>query len=167
MTELFDRLAEVLTAEEAVLQSLVASAERETSALVEGDHDGFLECVREQEGLLARMQDLERHRAEGSIALADAMGASRNAPLLGLCDGLPTELAERGRGLHDRIQALTIKLSHANRENDVLIRQALHQTQHTISLLTGIAEQRAQSESYAPVSQGRAASNAAVLDKRA
>ena len=52
-------------------------------------------------------------------------------------------------------------------ENDVLVRQALRQTQHSISLLTGIAEQEARSGNYAPPGQARSGGGAAVLDKRA
>ncbi len=145
----------------------MALSERENAALVALDHDAFLASVRDQEDLLNRLSDLERTRVEAASALADAANAPQGASLLEICDALPEDLAGEGKRIHDSIHGLSERLARFNRENEALIRQVLHQTQHSIALLASISEREERKNSYGPPGQTRRGRKPSVLDKRA
>ncbi len=167
MTDLFSALTSLLTEERRLLEALVALSEDENAALVAVDHDAFLGSVREQDALLTRLGDLERTRVDAATALAKAAGAPDGASLLEICQALPADLATEGRRIHDAIRDLTQRLGRLNRENEVLIRQALQQTQHSIALLAGITEREDRKNTYGPPGQPRGGRKPSVLDKRA
>jgi flagellar biosynthesis/type III secretory pathway chaperone len=167
MGDAFAVLTTVLKEQSAVLGRLLELARTENDALVSGDNDAFLGTVREQERTLSAMADLERRRAHGAAALADEVGLPAGTPLLALCGALVGEERAAGEALHEEMSRLAEELAHVNRENDALIRQALSYTQHTIALLTGLAQQDARGDMYAPPGHGRRKAGAVVLDRQA
>jgi len=167
MRERFDALKSVLERERVVLGRLVLLAEAENEALVGNRHDAFMAAVLAQERQLSTMAELERGRASAAVALAEALSLPESSSLPALCEALPDDLTAAGREVNDDLRSLADRLSHVNRENDALVRQALHHTQHSIALLTGIAQQEARRDTYAPPGHGRRGGGAAVLDRRA
>jgi len=165
--EKFTALKYVLELERVALERLIALADAENGALVANDRGALVGAVHEQERHLASMAELERSRALSAVALAQALSLPESSSLAALCDALPGDLAVVGRRLHDDLRDLASRLSQINRENDALVRQALHYTQHSVSLLTRIAQQEAGRDTYAPPGHGRRRGGAAVLDRRA
>lgn len=165
MRDAFEALAVVLREEAQALESLVVLAQTENEALVAMDHEALLASLGEQDAFVGSLARLDRERSTAAAALAAALGTPEEATLLELCQAMPEELAEEGRRLHDEIQQLAGQLAELNRENDVLIRQALHQTQHSIALLTGIARHEERKENYGPAPHGARLRGSSVLDR--
>ncbi len=165
MMEAFEALTGILREQAELLNALLALARAENAALVEVDHEALLTSLREQDSLAGALGRLDRDRSGAALALARHLGVPGEAGLSELCDALPPQMAEEGRALHAELRRLAAELESVNRENDVLIRQALHQTQNSIALLTGIARRDERRETYGPIGGRRVRSS--VIDRRA
>jgi flagellar biosynthesis/type III secretory pathway chaperone len=165
MSEAFGALVEALRSEAEVLEALVVLAHAEGEALVAVDHEALRESIVQQDDYVARLTRLDRERAAVATALSVELGLDPNANLLSICEHLPDTEASEGRNLHEEIRYLAGEIAHLNRENDVLVRQALHQTQHSITLLSGIARQEERKETYGPAGHGGRRRGSSVLDR--
>lgn len=167
MSAAFPPLAETLRAQAGLLAELVVLAQAENDALVALDHDALRDAIAGQEDRLARLSRLDAERETHALSLLRQCGLPGTPSLLQMCDVLPEAQASEGRALHAELRSLTLQLAERNRENDVLLRQALHHAQHSIALLTGIARQEERSDTYGPAGHGGRRAGTSVLDRRA
>jgi len=163
----FASLAGTLRAQAEVLAELVVLAQAENEALVSLDHEALRAAIAGQEERLARLARLDDERGSTAESVLCERGMRGSPGLLELCEALPPEEAAEGRALHAELCTLAGHLAERNRQNDVLLRQALHHAQHSIALLTGIARQEERSDTYGPTAHGGRRAGTSVLDRRA
>lgn len=143
MASLIENLITVLNEENSEYETLLALSMEKTNAIVSGDVNALNELVEKEQGIVERINKLEKKRTEATGDVAIVLNKKPEELTLGtLAELLAGRSAESGalKSIHDRLKSTLGKMVQVNDSNRMLLQESIDMVDFELNLAQSLRQ---------------------------